>query len=134
MGAIGQKVADIAEAFGCKVICYSASGRKYQLTSDRKQVDFDTILQESDILSIHAPLNSQTENLIDLQALKKMKPTSVLINVARGPIVNQEDLYTALTQNMIAGAGLDVLKQEPMAEDNPLIKIQDSKKLQSHLI
>ena len=129
MGAIGQKVADIAEAFGCKVICYSASGRKYQLTSDRKQVDFDTILQESDILSIHAPLNSQTENLIDLQALKKMKPTSVLINVARGPIVNQEDLYTALTQNMIAGVGLDVLKQEPMAEDNPLIKIQDSKKL-----
>mgnify|MGYP000780720838 FL=1 len=129
MGAIGQKVADIAEAFGCKVICYSASGRKYQLTSDRKQVDFDTILQESDVLSIHAPLNSQTENLIDLQALKKMKPTSVLINVARGPIVNQEDLYTALTQNMIAGAGLDVLKQEPMAEDNPLIKIQDSKKL-----
>ena len=102
---------------------------KYQLTSDRKQVDFDTILQESDVLSIHAPLNSQTENLIDLQALKKMKPTSVLINVARGPIVNQEDLYTALTQNMIAGAGLDVLKQEPMAEDNPLIKIQDSKKL-----
>ena len=71
MGAIGQKVADIAEAFGCKVICYSASGRKYQLTSDRKQVDFDTILQESDVLSIHAPLNSQTENLIDLQALKK---------------------------------------------------------------
>ena len=90
-------------------------------------MDFDTILQESDVLSIHAPLNSQTENLIDLQALKKMKPTSVLINVARGPIVNQEDLYTALTQNMIAGAGLDVLKQEPMAEDNPLIKIQDSK-------
>ena len=92
-------------------------------------MDFDTILQESDVLSIHAPLNSQTENLIDLQALKKMKPTSVLINVARGPIVNQEDLYTALTQNMIAGAGLDVLKQEPMAEDNPLIKIQYSKKL-----
>ena len=79
-----------------------------------KRQDFDTILQESDVLSIHAPLNSQTENLIDLQALKKMKPTSVLINVARGPIVNQEDLYTALTQNMIAGAGLDVLKQEPM--------------------
>ena len=60
---LGKRLRTLREAFGCKVICYSASGRKYQLTSDRKQVDFDTILQESDILSIHAPLNSQTENL-----------------------------------------------------------------------
>lgn len=129
MGAIGQKVADIAEVFGCKVICYSASGGKYQLPENRRQVDFDILLKESDVLSIHAPLNEKTENLMNLEAFRKMKKTAVLINVARGAIVNQEDLYTALTEDIIAGAGIDVLKDEPMAENNPLIKIQDSKKL-----
>lgn len=129
MGAIGQKVADIAEAFGCRVICYSASGGKYSLSEKRTQVDFDTLLKESDILSVHAPLNDKTEGLMDLEAFRKMKKSAVLVNVARGPIVDQEALYTALTENMIAGACLDVLKEEPMAEDNPLIKIQDSRKL-----
>ena len=129
MGAIGRKVASIAEAFGCRVICYSASGSEYSLSEHEKQVDFDTLLQESDIISIHAPLNHKTENLMDLDAFRKMKETAVLVNVARGPIVNQEALYTALTENMIAGACLDVLKEEPMAADNPLIRIQDSRKL-----
>lgn len=127
LGAIGRKVAQIAEAFDCRVICYSASGRRYD--SPYEQVDFDTILRESDILSIHAPLNEYTENLIDLDALRKMKKTAVLVNVARGPIVEQEALYTALTENWIAGAALDVLKAEPMAMDNPLGKIQDSRRL-----
>ncbi len=129
MGAIGRKVADIAEAFGCKVICYSASGGTYTLTENRRQVDFDTLLKESDILSIHAPLNEKTQGLMDLKAFSRMKKTAVLINVARGPIVDQDALYRALTEEMIAGAGLDVLEKEPMAEDNPLIRIQDSKKL-----
>lgn len=138
MGAIGQKVAKIAQAFGCRVICYSASGKKYDFCDGEKedsvlakctQVDWDTLLAESDVLSIHAPLNEYTENLMNLDAFRKMKKTAVLINVARGPIVNQEDLYTALTEDMIAGAALDVLKVEPMAADNPLLKIQDSKKL-----
>lgn len=129
MGAIGSKVADIAEAFGCRVICYSASGGKYRLSGNRKQVDFDSLLKESDILSIHAPLNDKTKGLMDLEAFQKMKNTAVLINVARGPIVNQEALYQALTEDMIAGACLDVLTEEPMAENNPLIKIQDSRKL-----
>lgn len=127
LGAIGRRVAKIAEAFGCRVICYSASGNKYE--TEYEQVDFDTLLAESDVLSIHAPLNQYTENLMNLEAFRKMKDTAVLVNVARGPIVNQEDLYTALTENMIAGAALDVLKVEPMAEDNPLVKIQDSRKL-----
>ena len=109
------------------MICYSASGNHYD--TEYEQVDFDTLLAESDVLSIHAPLNQYTENLMNLDAFKKMKDTAVLVNVARGPIVNQEDLYTALTENMIAGAALDVLKVEPMAEDNPLVKIQDSRKL-----
>ncbi|MDO5337473.1 MAG: NAD(P)-dependent oxidoreductase [Eubacteriales bacterium] len=127
LGAIGRKVAQIAQAFDCRVICYSASGGRYD--SPYEQVDFDTILRESDILSIHAPLNAYTENLIDAEALGKMKNTAVLVNVARGPIVEQEALYTALTENWIAGAALDVLKVEPMAPDNPLAKIRDSRKL-----
>lgn len=127
MGAIGRKVAQIASAFDCRVICYSASGGTYD--SPYEQVDFDTLLAQSDILSIHAPLNEYTENLMNREAFRKMKSSAVLVNVARGPIVNQEDLYTALTENWIAGAALDVLKVEPMAEDNPLAKIQDSRKL-----
>lgn len=127
LGAIGRKVAKIAEAFGCRVICYSASGSRYD--SPYEQVEFQELLAQSDILSIHAPLNEHTENLMNLEAFQKMKREAVLINVARGPIVNQEALYTALTENLIAGAGLDVLKVEPMAEDNPLGRIQDSRKL-----
>lgn len=150
MGAIGQQVAKIASAFGCKVICYSASGKKYPFArmwnemdaegacsaaagstcaKEYIQVDFDTLLAKSDIISIHAPLNEHTENLMNLEAFRKMKKEAVLINVARGPIVNQEDLYTALTENMIGGAALDVLKVEPITADNPLGKIQDSRKL-----
>ncbi len=130
MGAIGQKVAEIATVFGCRVICYSASGSEYHFEEKGwEQVGFDTLLGQADILSIHAPLNSHTENLLNLEAFRKMKKEAVLINVARGPIVNQEALYTALTQNLIAAAGLDVLKTEPLEETNPLGKIKDSRKL-----
>lgn len=127
LGAIGQRVAKIAEAFGCRVICYSASGNKYKTAYE--QVDFQKLLAESDIISIHAPLNEYTENLMDKEAFQKMKKTAVLVNVARGPIVNQEDLAEALEKGEIAGAALDVLKIEPMSEENPLGKILDSRKL-----
>lgn len=127
MGNIGRKVARIAEAFGCKVIFYSASGKS--ACTDYKQVDFDTLLGESDFLSLHCPLSDRTRNLINLDALRKMKKTSILINVARGPVVNDADLYTALTEDMIAGAGLDVTSTEPMRDENPLSKIMDSNKL-----
>ena len=127
MGNIGRKVAKIAGAFGCKVIFYSASGNS--TCKDYERVDFDTLCRESDFLSVHCPLSEKTRNLIDLTALKKMKKSAILINVARGPVVNDNDLYTALTENMIAGAGLDVLGKEPIAEDNPLGRIQDSRKL-----
>lgn len=127
MGNIGRKVARIAEAFGCKVIFYSASGKS--ACTDYKQVDFDTLLGESDFLSLHCPLSDRTRNLINLDALRKMKKTSILINVARGPVVNDTDLYTALTEDMIAGAGLDVTSTEPMRDENPLSKIMDSNKL-----
>lgn len=127
MGNIGKKVAQIAEAFGCKVIFYSASGNS--ACTDYKRVDFDTLLAESDFLSLHCPLSGRTRNLVNLDALKKMKESAILINVARGPVVNDEDLYTALTQDYIAGAGLDVTGTEPMKDSNPLSRIMDSNKL-----
>ncbi len=91
--------------------------------------DFDILLNESDFLSLHCPLSEKTRNLIHLEALKKMKKSAILVNVARGPVVNDEDLYIALTEGYIAGAGLDVTGTEPMKESNPLSKIKDSNKL-----
>jgi glycerate dehydrogenase len=127
LGAIGRGVAKAAQAFGCRVIYYSASGRTYDVPYER--VEFETILAQSDILSIHAPLNAQTENLMNYEAFCKMKKESVLINVGRGPIVNEADLVRALNEERIAGAGLDVISAEPMQQDNPLLQIQDSTKL-----
>ncbi|MDO4273964.1 MAG: D-2-hydroxyacid dehydrogenase [Eubacteriales bacterium] len=127
LGAIGRRVAEIAEVFGCHVICCSASGGKYD--SSYEQVGFEEILRRSDFLSVHAPLNKYTENLMTLDAFRRMKKSAIFINVARGPIVNEQDLYTALTEDVIAGAALDVLSREPMDPANPLLKIQDSKKL-----
>ena len=127
MGNIGRKVARIATAFGCRVIFFSASGNS--TCTEYERVDFDTLLKESDFLSLHCPLSDRTRDLIDLDALKKMKKSAVLINVARGPVVNESALYTALTEDIIAGAGLDVLSAEPIRRDNPLGKIKDSGKL-----
>lgn len=127
MGNIGKKVAKIAQAFGCRVIFYSTSGKS--VCRDYRQVDFDTLLAESDILSLHCPLTETTRNLIRLDAMKKMKKSALLINVARGAVINNADLYTALMEGEIAGAGLDVVEKEPITEDNPLAKIKDSGKL-----
>ena len=127
MGTIGRRVAGLAQAFGCKVIFYSASGNS--TCTEYERVDFDILLKESDILSLHCPLSDRTRGLIDKTALEKMKNTAVLINVARGPVVNTQDLYDALISDQIAAAGLDVLEKEPMAKDNPLRQIQDSTKL-----
>ena len=127
LGNIGRKVAEIAKVFGCRVIFYSASGNN--TTADYERVDFDTLLAESDILSLHCPLTDRTQNIINAEALAKMKKTAILINVARGPVVDEQALYDALMSGQIAAAGLDVLVKEPIAADNPLAKIQDSTKL-----
>ncbi len=127
LGEIGHGVAKVAEAFGCKVIYYSTSGQSREESYQR--VDFDTLLASSDIISVHAPLNDRTRNLMTLEAFRKMKKTAYFINMGRGPIVNEADLTTALEQDLIAGAALDVLSAEPMREDNPLRRVQDSSKL-----
>ena len=91
--------------------------------------DLDTLLAKSDIISVHAPLNEHTEGLMDKAAFAKMKKTAIFLNLGRGPIVVEQDLYEALETGEIAAAGLDVLCEEPMSETNPLAKIKDSKKL-----
>lgn len=127
MGSIGRRVAGLAAAFGCKVIFYSASGKS--TCTDYERVEFDTLLKESDILSLHCPLSDRTRNLINKDAFDKMKKSAILVNVARGPVVNTQDLYEALMEEKIAAAGLDVLEKEPMGSSNPLAQIKDSTKL-----
>lgn len=127
LGNIGRRVAMIAEAFGAKVIYASPSGSKPQ--EGYCQVDMDTLLRDSDIISVHAPLNQYTENLIDEIALKKMKKSCIFLNLGRGQIVVEEDLCRALEAGTIGAAGLDVLCAEPMSPENPLGKIKDSRRL-----
>ena len=127
MGNIGRKVAHIATAFGCRVIFYSITGKS--TVTDFERVDFDTLLRESDYLSLHCPLSDLSRGLINEEALSKMKKSAYLINVARGPVVDENALYDALVTGSIAGAGLDVLSKEPIVAENPLSKIQDSSRL-----
>lgn len=127
LGNIGRRVADVAKAFGCKVVYYSASGNTYD--TEYEKVELDDLLKNSDIISIHAPLNKYTENLMNYENFKKMKNTAYLINMGRGPVVNEADLAKAINEGEIAGAGLDVLTKEPMSADNPLLTIKDSNKL-----
>lgn len=127
LGAIGRRVADIAKAFGAEIIYYSASGRPAQ--EGYEQVDLDTLLERSDIISVHAPLNAHTEGLMNADKFRKMKPSCIFLNLGRGPIVVEQDLYDALMNGEIAAAGLDVLCKEPMSAENPLLKIKDSRKL-----
>lgn len=127
MGNIGRGVARVAQALGCKVIFYSASGKS--TCTEYEKVEFDGLLAQSDILSLHCPLSDRTRGLINKTAFAKMKKTAVLVNVARGPVVDTQALYEALTQGQIAAAGLDVLEKEPISRDNPLNEIKDSTKL-----
>ena len=127
LGNIGRRVADIAKMFGCRVIYYSTSGKNYQEGYER--VEFDTLLKESDVVSVHAPLDENTKDLMDAAAFAKMKSTAIFLNLGRGPIVVEKDLADALKRNVIAAAGLDVLSVEPMSSDNPLREIKDSERL-----
>lgn len=127
MGNIGRKVARLATAFGCRVIFHSVTGRS--TCTDYLQVDKDTLLAESDFLSLHCPLSDLTRDFIDRTALQKMKKTAILINVARGRVVNNTDLYEALVAGEIQAAGLDVVEVEPLEPSNPLSRLKDSNQL-----
>lgn len=127
LGKIGTAVARIAAAFGCKVIYYSTSGNNNNPEFTR--CEYDTLLKESDIISIHCPLNKNTFKLIDKRAISLMKKDAILLNLARGPVIDEDALATALIEKKIGAAGLDVLCNEPASADNPLLKIQDSTRL-----
>lgn len=127
MGNIGRRVAGIAEAMGCKVIFHSVTGKS--TCTEYEQVNKEILLAESDFLSLHCPLSDLTRNFIDAAALRKMKKTAVLINVARGRVVDNTALYEALVKGEIAAAGLDVVENEPLELSNPLSKFKDSNRL-----
>jgi len=127
LGAIGRKVASIAEAFGANVIYYSTSGKNSN--SDYKRVDFEELITTSDVISIHAPLNENTKGIINYENLKKMKNTAIIVNMGRGPIIIEEDLAKAIDENLIGGAALDVFEIEPIKEDNPLLNVNNKENL-----
>jgi glycerate dehydrogenase len=127
LGEIGRGVAEVAKLFGCDVIYYSTSGMNSN--PDYRRVDLNTLLREADVVSIHAPLNAATRDLIGEKELRSMKKSAILLNLGRGPIVNEDALAKALKEEWIAGAGLDVLTVEPMLATNPLFEIKDSTKL-----
>jgi glycerate dehydrogenase len=127
LGNIGKKVAQLATAFGCKVIFHSVTSKS--TVTDYPQVDKDTLLAESDFLSVHCPLSNLSRGFINAEALKKMKKTAILINVARGPVVNNADLAEALRAGEILAAGLDVIEGEPLELTNPLSELKDSNQL-----
>lgn len=127
LGEIGKKVAHIASSFGCKVIYYSTSGKNN--SGDFTRVEKDELLRDSDIISIHAPLNDETRNLIGFNEMEKMKREAILLNLGRGGIVNEEDLIKGLNENKICGVALDVLETEPMKKESPFFGVVDKEKL-----
>jgi lactate dehydrogenase-like 2-hydroxyacid dehydrogenase len=126
LGQIGRGVANVAQAFGAEVCYYSASGK--QDTPDFRRVDLPELLRECDIVSVHAPLNDATYDLLDYDAMKQLKPGAILMNLGRGGIVNEEALAKVMDEQLLY-AGLDVLEREPMADPHPLMAIKHPERL-----
>ncbi|MEJ7779295.1 MAG: D-2-hydroxyacid dehydrogenase [Daejeonella sp.] len=124
-GNIGSKVADLAAAFGMNVIGYARSQKGQEQRQNFKWTDLDTLLKESDVVSIHCPLVSETQGLINSDNLKKMKRSAFLLNTSRGQIVVDNDLADALNSGIIAGAAVDVLSVEPPSRENPLFNAKN---------
>lgn len=127
LGDIGKKVALIAEAFGCKVQYYSTTGKNH--SSAVKQVSLEELLATSDVISIHAPLNETTENMFGREQFVQMKSNAILLNLGRGPIVNEQALSDAINEGQIAGAGLDVFTKEPLPLESPLLSVKEPERL-----
>ena len=126
LGHIGKKVAALATAFGANVIYYDIVRQTEQEEKfGYRFVDFDTLLRESDIYTIHCPLNEETRGMIGAEQFAQMKPTAMLINTARGPIVDEAALIDALTTGKIATAGLDTYEREPLPKDHPLLTLDN---------
>lgn len=119
-GKIGSRVAEIGKAFGMKIMAYTPSGKK-EGYPDIEFTDLDTVLCESDYISVHCPLTDKTAGLINRDFIGKMKNSAYIINTSRGPVANEQDIKDALVNGDIAGYGTDVLSTEPPAPDNPLL-------------
>ena len=127
LGTIGRQVARIAESFGMEVVFYSTTGRNNHISY--KRFELDDLLKSSDVVSIHAPLNNQTRDLITYDKMKLMRPCAILLNLGRGGIINEKDLARALNDNLIGAAGIDVMEHEPINADNPMLKLYDKEKI-----
>ena len=127
LGRIGSEVAKRARAFDMKVVYHDVIRRPDLETSlGIEYVSFERLLQESDVLSLHTPLTPQTKGIIGKDAFSRMKPTSVVVNTARGAVVDEEALVTALKEGRIAGAGIDTFSIEPLAPPHPFYMLKDS--------
>lgn len=120
LGSIGKAVARIAIGFGMEVFAYTSKSH-FQLPPEIHKMELDELFRECDIVTLHCPLTPSTKNLVNAERLKTMKPTAILINTSRGPVVNEQDLADALNNGTIYAAGVDVLSEEPAKADNPLL-------------
>ena len=127
LGNIGRKVAEVAKAFGMDVVYYPTSGKPH--TDKYPAVYLDELMKNCDFISVHAPMNERTRNLITYEKLSLMKPTAYIFNLGRGGIINEEDLVKALNEGKLAGAGVDVFTKEPLPEDSPYLKVEDKSKI-----
>lgn len=125
-GSIGKRTAQIAKAFGMNVLCTTRTLSKIPQNSFVTPTNFDELLSSSDFISIHCPLTESTKNLINKETLQKMKKTAYLINTARGPIVNENDIAQALNNDELAGFACDVISEEPMKKGNTLLSCKNT--------
>ena len=124
-GSIGQKVADIATAFGMSIIGFSRTRSDQSHRKNFKWAELNELLKESDVVSVHCPLFPETQGIINKDSLRLMKRTAFFLNTSRGPLMVDQDLADALNEGIIAGAGIDVLSVEPPSADNPLFKAKN---------
>lgn len=127
LGNIGKKVARIAEAFGMKVCYYSTSGTGH--CKEYPCLSLDELLRQADVVSVHAPLNERTRNLLGAREFSLMKPTAYVVNMGRGAIIVEKDLADAVDNGVIAGAGLDVFVQEPIPENHPYLTMRHPERM-----
>lgn len=126
LGEIGRNLAKKAQAFDCEVVYFSTSGKNSN--SEYKQVSLDELVKTSDIISIHAPLNENTKDLLNYENMKNMKKGAILLNLGRGGIINENDLAKLIDEKEIY-CGIDVVNKEPIEESNPLLKVKNKDRL-----
>ena len=135
MGRIGSRFADLLQPWRARVLAHDPYVDESKFVHhNATPTDLDTLLRESDVVTLHCDLNKETRNMINERALKLMKPTALLINTARGPLVDEDALYTALEQNRLGGAALDAFQVEPVPKQSPLLSLGDKVLLSPHMV